>query len=65
MIKLLLKPIKGSLNAVKSATKQQIPDKQERAQLLRKELVTIGDFIKETIHDDEPPEGHNIEGAFW
>lgn len=62
MMKLLFKPIKGSLNAVNSATKQQIPDKQDRAKLLRVELVNIGDFIKRMCKD---PDGSNLRGTLW
>lgn len=62
MIKLLLKPIKASLNAVSTATKQHVPDKQDRAKLLRTELVRIGDFITKLVQD---PDGYGLEGALW
>ena len=62
MINLLLKPIKASLNAVSTATKQHVPDKQDRAKLLRTELVRIGDFISKLVQD---PDGYGLEGALW
>ena len=63
MMKLLFKPIKESMEAVKQATKQAIPDGQKRASLLRTELVKIGDFIRATVQD---PDGSTmIEGSLW
>ena len=64
LMKLLFKPVQGSLDAVRGATKDGVPDKVRRAKLLREELVKIGDFVKnlvaaEKTHDD------SIEASFW
>lgn len=63
MMKMIFKPIKSSLHAVKSATKQSIPDNNERAKVLRTELINIGDFINKTCEDSEDSE--TIEGSLW
>lgn len=64
---LVFHPVQGSLNAVKGATKDGVPDKVERAKLLRTELVKIGDFIKKTLVAAEPSVGEadSMEGSFW
>lgn len=67
--KALFKPIRESLNAVKSATKHEIPDKQERARILRTELVSIGDHIRVLYVDAELEDGtresREAEASFW
>lgn len=47
--KLLFIPIQGNLSTLKSATKDKVPDKKDRAQVLRNELQHVGDFIMELI----------------
>ncbi|KAL8975191.1 MAG: hypothetical protein Q9197_000583 [Variospora fuerteventurae] len=48
--KLLLIPIQSNLSALKSATKDNRPDKKDRAQVLRTELQHVGDFVMELIN---------------
>ena len=68
-MKLLFKPVRASLEAVKSATKKSVPDRQQRAKVLRIELLTIGNHIKETCHGSDHEEGakdsKDTEGDFW
>ena len=62
----LFKPIRASLNAVKSATRDQIPGREDRAKVLRTELVNIGNHIKETCRDPDFDDGTgDVEGSFW
>lgn len=63
MMKMIFKPIKSSLHAVQSATKQSIPDNNDRAKLLRTELISIGDYINKTCEDLDGSIG--IEGQLW
>lgn len=63
---LLFKPVRESLKAVQGATKEGVPDKVERAKLLRIELVKIGDFVKNVMLSDPiASEGGNMERSFW
>ena len=63
MMKMIFKPIKSSLNAVKSATKQMIPDNNDRAKLLRTELINIGDFINKACEDSDG--SVSVEDSLW
>ena len=66
LMRLLFNPVKESLKSVQGATKDGVPDKIERARLLRCELVKIGDFVKGLITSDPiASEGENIEESFW
>lgn len=66
LMHLLFNPVRESLRAVQGATKEGVPDKVERAKLLRTELVKIGDFVKGLITSDPiVSEGENIEESFW
>ena len=64
LMHILFKPVRESLKAVQGATKELVPDKVERARLLRNELVKIGDFVRDVITSD-PVEGNHIEDTFW
>lgn len=64
LMHILFKPVRDSLKAVQGATKELVPDKVERAKLLRIELVKIGDFVRDVILSD-PVEGNHIEESFW
>ena len=48
---LLFKPIRQDLETVQNATSAKVPDKKERANVLRQELIKIGDFIKTLAAD--------------
>lgn len=66
LMRLLFNPVKESLKSVQGATRDGVPDKIERARLLRIELVKIGDFVKGLITSDPiASEGENIEESFW
>ncbi|KAL9613639.1 MAG: hypothetical protein Q9167_001815 [Letrouitia subvulpina] len=67
VMKLLCKSIRTNLDKVRNATKDKVPDKQERAKLLRTQLITIGDYVKESILDDfgTPEEKNMTEDLFW
>lgn len=61
----LFKPIRNSLNAVRLATKEATPHKDERAKVLRRELVIIGDFIEDALSDAELSEEAITEDELW
>lgn len=64
IMRMLFKPVRDSLKAVQGATKEGVPDKVERAKLLRSELVKIGNFVRDLTVSD-PVEATNIEESFW
>lgn len=53
--KLLLRPIQSNLSTLKSATKDNRPDKRDRAQVLRNELQHVGDFVMELVDSLDDP----------
>ena len=57
-----MKPVRPSLEAVRGATKDLVPVKKARAELLRIELVKIGDFIDEQIADEADKD---LAELFW
>ena len=66
LMSMLFKPVRESLTAVQGATKEGIPDKPERARLLRVELVKIGEFVKQMVAADaNGVEGGGMEGTLW
>ncbi|RKF55985.1 Chromodomain helicase hrp3 [Erysiphe neolycopersici] len=62
MMRLLLKPIKDSLKRLQAATTVNIKSQKERANVMKIELVTIGNFI-ETLAQEE--EGAALRQSFW
>lgn len=73
LMKLLFKPVGASLEAVKGATKDGVPDKVKRAKLLREELVKIGDFVKNLVASEAKSDSKSdpkslddsMEASFW
>ncbi|KAI9730507.1 MAG: hypothetical protein M1834_005748 [Cirrosporium novae-zelandiae] len=67
LLKLVFKDVKDSLKLVQNATKEGIPNKMERARVLREEFRKIGMCIKNTLQDmDDEPDGDNdLERRLW
>ncbi|KAL8744050.1 MAG: hypothetical protein Q9190_003667 [Brigantiaea leucoxantha] len=67
LMRLLCKEIRPNLEKVRNATKDKVPDKQARALLLRTQLITIGDFVRDTVSQDYGTlqERDSTEGSFW
>lgn len=65
LMRMLFKPVEGSLEAVRGATKDGVPDKVKRAKLLREELVKIGDFVKNLVASESKSDPNSMEGSFW
>lgn len=62
----LFAPVQGSLRAVKGATKDKLPEKAARANVLRVELVKIGDLVADLVKDPDPSEEDDgLEASFW
>ena len=61
MMKLVFKPIKDSLKRVQAATKANVKSQKERASIMKKELVVIGDFIQTLVDEDT----RELESQFW
>lgn len=68
----IFKQVEDSLLAVHTATKELVPSKTDRAAILRKELVRIGEFIKGLIQNgtigagrDALASGDTMEAGFW
>ena len=62
MLRLVFKPVRESLKAVKGATKANFPDAQKRANILREHLRILGNFIK-GLQDEE--EGTTLGPRLW
>lgn len=61
-MKLLFKPIKESLKRVQAATKANIKSQKERANIMKNELVIIGNFIENLSQDEE---SKDLQPDFW
>lgn len=64
-LKGLFTPIRTALNAVKSASKELLPDDTKRAKVLRVELVNIGNFIQDSLKDPLLKEDGIFEDDLW
>ena len=53
MLRLIFKPIRENLKKLQGATKEKIRSQKERAFVLKKELVAIGNFIDKLEADEE------------
>jgi len=58
----IFRPIRNHLRKVSTVTKENYPNKVERAQELRKIIRTIGDFIKTTL---EAESAQFLEDRLW
>ena len=61
MMKVIFRPIKDSLKRVQLATKDRIKSQKERANVMKVELVTIGNFIETLSQED----GKELRDNFW
>ena len=59
----LFRPVHESLGLVRSATKDGVPCKSERAKILRRGILTIGSHISSLVQGVE--NGQSLEGTFW
>ncbi len=59
----LFRPVRESLGLVRSATKEGVPCKTERAKILRRELLRIGTHISTLVKGVE--DGPALEGRLW
>lgn len=57
----LFKPVRENLRRIHAATKQQVPNKSERAAILRSELIMIGEHV-ESLEADE---GGDPDESCW
>lgn len=62
---ILLKGVRPSLEAVRNATKDQMPDKKARAAALRSELLKIGEAIKDLVKQEPDDIGSQLEDDLW
>ncbi|MCJ1319670.1 hypothetical protein MMC15_005006 [Xylographa vitiligo] len=66
LMRLVFKTVEKSLISVRGATKDKVPDKKQRADILRVELVKIGDFVKNVIEIDAGnADGATLEADLW
>lgn len=69
MLRVIFRPIKDSLKRVQSATKDRIKSQKERARIMKKELVIIGEFIDETLDETfartQKEERDKLKNDFW
>ena len=59
----LFEPVSRSLRLVRTATKEGLPSKSERAKILRRELLGIGHHISTLVKSVEG--GASLQGKFW
>lgn len=67
MLRLIFKDIKDSLKRVQSATKDRIKSQKERANVMKVELVTIGNFIENLAREsqEEDVSDSDLRKRFW
>ena len=66
LMRLAFKPVQESLNSVRGATKENVRDKAQRANILRNELIRIGEFVKNVIATDTVGAvGGTLEVDLW
>jgi chromodomain-helicase-DNA-binding protein 1 len=53
MMRIIFKPIRDSLKRLQNATKEKVSSQKHRAQILKEELISIGNFIDGLDQDDE------------
>ena len=63
MARRLFKPIRNDLKEVSNVTKENYPDKSERALALRNLLGKVGDFIGSTLEGEGSM--HSLEDRLW
>lgn len=56
LMKLIFKPVRESLKRVQAATKTNVKSQKERANIMKNELVIIGNFIESLSQDEESRE---------
>jgi chromodomain-helicase-DNA-binding protein 1 len=62
MIRVVFRPIKDTLRQVQSATKDRIKSQKERASIMKKALMKIGDFINEMENGEDIT---SLRPRFW
>jgi chromodomain-helicase-DNA-binding protein 1 len=62
MMRMVFRPIRDSLKRVQGATKENIKSQKDRANVMKEELVTIGNFISSLSQEEE---SKGFENAFW
>ena len=65
LLNVAFRGVQDSLGLVRGATKENIPVKQDRANLLRVELVKIGQFIKGVLEEFIGPDRITLENDLW
>lgn len=64
LIKMVFTPVNASLEKVKRATKEFVPSKDQRAAVLRDELLAIGHFVKSVVGKDNEA-SDSMEADLW
>ncbi|MCJ1312883.1 hypothetical protein MMC25_006559 [Agyrium rufum] len=64
LMRLVFTPVMTSLNSVRGATKDKVPDKHTRAGILRVELIKIGEHVK-NVKQADPEQSPNLESDLW
>ena len=65
LLRVLLNPVLGSLSKIRGATKELLRDRQERAKVLRDELLKIGDFVQQTAATIPMADRRQLEEDCW
>lgn len=61
MLRVIFRPVKDSLKRIQGATKDRITSRKERANLMKVELVKLGNFIDDLAKE----EGMALQPQFW
>ena len=62
LLRIALSPVMDSLENIHNATKEKVPDKKARANVLRVELGKIGNFVRDLVRKENDP---GLEDQFW
>lgn len=65
MMKHVFRPVKDNLRSIKTTTKERIKSQKERANVLKTELVAIGNFIVSELGETSPKEKESLRPRFW
>lgn len=68
LIQLIFTPVMDSLEEIHNATKEQVPEKKARANVLRNQLLKIGNFILDLVQREQTKGGDpasKLEEKFW
>ncbi|RFU35961.1 hypothetical protein B7463_g297, partial [Scytalidium lignicola] len=65
LLKQIFKPVRDSLKRVQYARKENIKSQKERARIMKRELLVIGDYIEKTKRENADSKIVELVPTFW